>query len=128
MRQEDMNEPHQFTKRKELDMLWATLFYEANMAFNVVGHPAFIKAVNSTASAGFDYNPPTYNAMQTTHIKTKRKEVQAKIDECTKTPIGLYGAIFCSDVWANVNHRPLMNVMLVCPANDVFLGSVDTTG
>jgi hypothetical protein len=32
------------------------------------------------------------------------------------------------DGWDNVIHRPLMNVMLVCPTGDIFIGSVDTTG
>jgi hypothetical protein len=27
----------------------------------------------------------------------------------------------------NVIHWPLMNVMLICPVGDVFIGSVDTT-
>ena len=85
MRQQDMNEAYQISKQKELDMLWASFFYEANMAFNVVRHPTFIKAVNSTANIGFDYNPPSYHAMRTTHIKARWKEVQAKIDERTKT-------------------------------------------
>ena len=128
MRQQDMNEAYQIAKRRELDMLWASFFYEANVAFNVVRHPAFIKAVSSTASAGFDYTPPSYHAMRTTHIKARRKEIKAKIDERTKTSIDLYGATICSDGWDNVNRRPLMNVMLVCPAGDAFLGSVDTSG
>jgi hypothetical protein len=32
------------------------------------------------------------------------------------------------DGWDNVTRRPLMNVMLSCPAGDIFLGSIDTTG
>ena len=128
MRQQDMNEADQISKQKELDMLWASFFYEANVAFNVVRHSVFMKAVNSTANAGFDYNPPFYHAMQTTHIKTREKEIKAKIDERTKTSINLYGATICSDGWDNVNCRPLMNVMLVCPAGDVSLGLVNTAG
>ena len=122
LRQQDMSEALQISKRKELDMLWSSFFYEANVAFNVAKHPTFIKAVSTTAAAGFDYNPPSYNAMRTTHIKEKKKQIKAKIDERTKTSTELYGATICSDGWDNVNRRPLMNVMLVCPAGDVFLG------
>ena len=128
LRQQDMSEVLQIAKRKELDMLWSSFFYEANVAFNVAKHPAFIKAVSTTAAAGFNYSPPSYDAMRTTHIKEKKKLIKAKIDERTKTSTELYGATICSDGWDNVNRRPLMNVMLVCPAGDVFLGSVDTTG
>jgi hypothetical protein len=66
--------------------------------------------------------------MRTKHIEPKVKQVKAKIEKATKQSIALYGATICSDGWNNVIHRPLMNVMLVCPAGDVFIGSVDTTG
>ena len=51
-----------------------------------------------------------------------------QIEEKTKHCISLYGATICSDGWDNVVHRPLMNVMLVCPVGDIFVGSIDTTG
>ena len=128
MRQQGMTEAYQIGKRLELDEKWAAFFYKANVPFNVVRHPAFIAAVEATSKAGFEYNPPTYNAMRTKHIEPTRKHVQMQIEEKTKQCISLYGATICSDGWDNVVHRPLMNVMLVCPVGDVFLGSIDTTG
>jgi hypothetical protein len=98
------------------------------VAFNMARHPAFIAAVKATSTAGFDYSPPTYHAMRTRHIEPKLKKVKAEIEKATKQSITLYGATICSDGWDNVIHRPLMNVMLVCPAGDIFIGSVDTTG
>jgi hypothetical protein len=35
--------------------------------------------------------------------------------------------MICTDGWDNITRRPLINVMLSCPANDIFLGSIDTT-
>ena len=32
------------------------------------------------------------------------------------------------DGWDNATHQPLMNVMLSCLADDIFLASIDTTG
>jgi len=52
-----MDEALQIAKRSKLDKLWADFFYEANVAFNVARHPAFIAAVNATATAGIDYDP-----------------------------------------------------------------------
>jgi hypothetical protein len=66
--------------------------------------------------------------MRTKHIEPKVKQVKAEIEKATKQSIALYGATICSDGWDNVIHRPLMNVMLVCLAGDVFIGLVDTTG
>jgi hypothetical protein len=126
--QQAFTEVYHITKRKELDEKWTAFFYEANVAFNVARHPAFIAAVKATSAAGFYYSPPTYHAMRTRHIEPKLKKVKAEIEKATKQSIILYGATICSDGWNNVIHRPLMNVMLVCPAVDIFIGSVDTTG
>lgn len=128
LRQQGMTEAYQIGKRRELDEKWAAFFYEANVPFNVVRHPTFIAAVAATSKAGFDYHPPSYNAMRSKHIEPTRKHVKMQIEEKTKHCISLYGATICSDGWDNVVHRPLMNVMLVCPVGDVFLGSIDTTG
>lgn len=54
--------------------------------------------------------------------------MKLQIEEKIKHCISLYGATICTDAWDNVVHRPLMNVMLVCPLGDIFLGSIDTTG
>ena len=128
MRQQHLAEAYHITKRKELDEKWAAFFYEANVPFNVVRHPAFIAAVEATSTVGFDYRPPKYNAMRTRHIEPMKNAVKQRIEEKTKQCITLYGATICSDGWDNVVRRPLMNVMLVCPVGDIFLGSIDTTG
>jgi len=128
LRQQGMVEAYQLSKRKVLDEKWAAFFYEANVAFNVARHPTFIAAVEETSKAGFDYRPPTYNAMRTKHIEPTKKQVKLQIEEKTRQCITLYGATICSDGWDNVTRRPLMNVMLVCPVGDIFLGSIDTTG
>lgn len=127
-RQQSFPEAYQLGKRKELDEMWAKFFYEANIAFNVARHPAFIKAVQATSKAGFDYTPPSYNAMRTTHIEPIKEKVKELVEKKTNVDIAKYGATICSDGWDNVTNRPLMNVMLVCPMGDVFLGSIDTTG
>jgi hypothetical protein len=67
-----------------LDEKWAAFFYEANVAFNVARHPAFIAAVKATSAAGFDYSPPMYHAMRTRHIEPKLKKVKAEIEKATK--------------------------------------------
>ena len=127
-RQWSMDEAFQVVTRQKLNKLWASFFYEANIAFNVVRHPAFIKAVKETAATGFAYHPPSYNAVRTKMIDNKLDAVKLMVSERTKNSINHYGATICSDGWSDTNSRPLLNVMLVCPAGDVFLGSVDTTG
>ena len=55
-------------------------------------------------------------------------EVEAEVKKTTSFSIETYGVSLCLDGWDNVVHRPLMNIMLSCPAGDIFLGSVDTSG
>ena len=128
MRQRRMEDAYNIAKRKELDEKWASFFYTANVPFNVARHPAFIEAVRATSVARFEYIPPTYYQLRTKYIAPKRlqieKEIQAKVGFAVKN----YGVTICSDGWDDVNRRPLMNVMMSCPAGDVFLGSIDTSG
>ena len=121
-------EVYQLNKQKELDEKWASFFYNANVPFNVGRHPAFVEAVNATALAGFNYKPLSYNALRTTLIESKKIEVEAEAKKATSFSIETYGVSLCSDGWDNVVHCLLMNIMLSCPAGDIFLGSVDTSG
>ena len=91
MRQQDLDEVYQLNKRKELDEKWASFFYDANVPFNVGRHPTFVEAVNATASAGFNYKPPTYNALRTTLIESKKMEVEAEVKKATSFSIETYG-------------------------------------
>ena len=127
MRQQELDKVYQLNKRKEWDEKWVSFFYDTNVPFNVGRQLAFTKAVNATASAGFNYKPPLYNALRTTLIESKKMEVEAEVKKATSFTIETYGISLCSDGWDNVVHRPLMNIMLSCLADDIFLSSVDTS-
>jgi hypothetical protein len=66
--------------------------------------------------------------MRTKHIKPKVKQVKEKIEKARKQFIAVHGATICFDGWDNVIHCSLMNVILVCPARDIFIGSIDKIG
>ena len=91
-------------------------------------HPAFVEAVNARALVGFKYKPPLYNALRITLIESKKLEVEVEVKKATSFSIETYGVSLCSDGLDNVIYRLLMNIMLSCPAGDIFLGSVDTSG
>ena len=111
-----------------MDEKWASFFYDANVPFNVGRHPAFVEAVNAIASVGFNYKPPSYNALRATLIESKKLEMEAEVKKATSFSIKTYRVSLCSDGWDNVVHHPLMNIMLSCPAGDIFLGLVGTSG
>ncbi len=128
LRQQQMITALHLAKRKELDDKWAAFFYDANVAFNVAKNPTFIEAVKATSQAGFLYEPPKYHALRTPLLDARKKHVEDEVKKTTKYSIETYGATISTDGWDNVVRRPLMNVMLCCPAGDIFLGSVDTSG
>ena len=127
LRQQHMSKTYHIAKWKELDEKWATFFYEANVAFNVVRHPSFIAAMRATSQARFDYDPPLYRAMRMTLIEPRKKHVEEEVKKATKKSIEIYGATICIDGWDNIICQLLMNVMLSCPIGDIFLGSIDTS-
>jgi hypothetical protein len=127
-RQMGLKEGLQNSTKRDLDTKWSQAFYEANIPISIVRHPAFIQAVKATAEARIMYKPPSYHAMRKSLLDDARFNTQKIVELKTKSSIHKYGCTICSDGWENVVHRPLMNVMQICPAGDVFLGSIDTTG
>jgi hypothetical protein len=122
-----MADAFNIAKKKELDEKWASFFYEANVPFNVARHPAFIEAVKATSQARFEYSPPSNHQFRTNLIEPRRLQIEKQIQEKVGFAVKHYGVSICTDGWDDVNRRPLMNVMMSCPAGDVFLGSIDTT-
>ena len=104
-RHRSMDEALRLGLRQNLDKLWASFFYEANVALNVVRHPAFVKAVKETTTAGFVYQPPSYNAVYTKIIGVKKATVTSMVSERTRNSINQYGATICSDGWSDTHTR-----------------------
>jgi hypothetical protein len=108
-----MSEAYCIAKRKELDEKWASFCYEANVAFNVVRHLAFVTTVQATLLAPFDYEPPSYHAMKMLFIEPTKKHIEIEVRKATKKSIKKYDStIFIMDGWDNVTHQPLINIML----------------
>ena len=97
IQQQELDEVYQLNKWKKLDEKWASFFYDANVSFNVDRHLTFVEAVNATASAGFNYKPPSYNAFGTTLIESKKMEVEVEVKKATSFSIETYGVSLCSD-------------------------------
>jgi hypothetical protein len=66
--------------------------------------------------------------MRTSFIEPSKKHVEIKVKKATKQSIEIYGTTIFTDGWDNVTREPLMNIMLLCLAGDIFLGSIDTVG
>jgi len=60
-------------------------------------------------------------------LKQSKVDVSKQVTKRTQNLIHKYGATICFNGWNNVAWHPLLNVMLVCPSGNVFIGSIDTT-
>ena len=109
--------------------MWATAFYEVNIPFNVVRHPAFVNGVRETIRHWMPaYKPPSYNTIRTTLLAAKKKNLDKQVKEKLRNSINKYGITLCCDGWDNVQNRPLLNMVQCGTKGDVFLGTIDTTG
>jgi hypothetical protein len=129
LRQLSMTEGFNASTKLHLDRTWASAFYEANIPFNVIRHPAFIYAVKEAAKHWMPaYIPPSYNAVRTSLLKAKKKEVERKTTTQLGDSLHKYGITLCADRWDNVQNRPLLNIIQTGTRGDLFLGTIDTTG
>ena len=115
--------------KQHFDSVWATAFYEANIPFNVVRHPAFVNAVRETVRHRMlAYKPPSYNAIRTTLLAAKKKNLDKQLKEKLGNSVDKYSVTLCCDGWDNVQNWPLLNMVQCGTKGDVFLGTIDTTG
>ena len=122
LRQLNISERYNASTKQHLDNVWATAFYEANIPFNVVRHPAFVNARHWMPA----YKPPLYNAIYATFLAAKKKNLDKQVKEKLGNSIDKYSVTLCCDGWDNVQNRPILN-MVQCGTKDVFLGTIDTT-
>ena len=123
----NISEGFNASTKQHLDSVWATTFYEANIPFNVVRHPTFVYAVHGTTLHRMPaYKPPSYDAIRTTLLATKKKNLDKQVKEKLGNSIDKYGV--CCDGWDNVQNWPLLNMVQCGTKKDVFLDTIDTTG
>ena len=106
--------------------MWAIAFYEANIPFNAVRHPAFVYAMReTTCHRMLVYKPPLYNAIHTMLLAIKKKNLDKQVKEKLGNSIEKYGVTLCCDGWNNVQNRPLFNIIQCGTKGDVVLGTID---
>ena len=98
LRQLNISEGFNASTKQHLDNVWATAFYEANIPFNVVRHPAFVNTVHETVRHRMlAYKPPSYNAIRTTLLAAKKKNLDKQVKEKLGNSIDKYGVTLCYD-------------------------------
>ncbi len=96
------------TTKQNLDKKWVTLFYEANIPFKMI------------------YKLSSYHAIWIKLLKSSKEDLSRLVINRSKSSIHKHGVTICSDGWDNINSCPLLNIVLICPNKDLFLGAIDT--
>jgi hypothetical protein len=110
------------TRKQDKDKKWATFLYEINILS--------IKIVKITSRSWTYYKPPSYYGLSLDLLKKSKVNVSKHVIKRTQNSIKKYGATICFNGcgWDNVAWHSLLNVMLIYPNGNVFIGSIDTIG
>ena len=114
-------------QKQEVDDAVADMFFESALPFNVARSPYYINACKMIANFGKGYVPPTSEALRTTLLKRSKERVTSRLKK-VKESWKETGCTIISDGWSDMNHRPLINVLVCCPKGVLFLKVVDATG
>eukprot|EP00253_Pinus_taeda_P017432 PITA_17432 len=79
------------------------------------------------AGFGKRYVPPSSETLRTTILKRSKERVTNNLQKI-KDSWKETGCTILSDGWSDMNHRPLINVLVSCPRGVLFLKVVDASG
>ena len=114
--------------RGNLDASVGRFFFANGIAFNVCRSPYWkdmVRDLVNTAPKG--YKPPSYEKMRTSVLSEERARIEARLHDI-KYGWKDSGISIVSDGWTDVNHRPLINILVSSPKGVMFLKCHDTTG
>jgi len=92
----------------------------------VAGSPYFINACKMMAGFGKGYVPPSSETIRTTLLKRSKERVTNNLQKI-KDSWKETGCTLLSDGWSDMNHRPLINVLVYCPKGVLFLKVIDAS-
>ncbi|XP_059063173.1 uncharacterized protein LOC131856039 [Cryptomeria japonica] len=108
---------------EKTDIAAAGFWYFNNIPFNVAGNPYWLNLVTTMTVAGKGYKAPSHKWELLTNAIARAKEVvENQKNEWTK-----YGCTILSDGWTNGKNRTIINFLVACKDNVVFLKSVDAS-
>ena len=113
-------------QKQEVDDAVGDMFFESAIPFNVARSPYFINTCKMMAGFGKGYVPPSSETLKTTILK-RSKEIVTNNLQKIKDSWKETGCTILSDGWSDMNHRPLINVLVSCPKGVLFLKVVDAS-
>lgn len=111
----------------QVDNALARLFYANGLAFNLVKSPYLQEFCEVLGKYGPSYTLPSYNALREDLLEREYNRVSSMTTQL-KSSLADTACTITSDGWTSVQNKPLLNVLMVTPKGNVFIGAEDTSG
>jgi hypothetical protein len=113
--------------KTEVDKAVARMCYITGISFNVVNNKHFKEMCSKIAQHGPTYQLPSDYPVRTSLLQTEYNNISQRVDQFHNSYLAQTGGTIVSDGWSDVQHRPILNILLVTPAGATFLNSVDSS-
>ena len=94
----------------------------------MVDNPHWKHAWKKIGEYGPGFCAPSYHTIRNDLLDKCYVEVKERVSRIVLSNILYSGCTIVSDGWSNVQRRPLINVMVVCPRGETFIKSIDSSG
>ena len=107
-------------ERHSVDLLVEKALCANGIPFNVLRSPDFVEMVRGINHAPKDYKLPSYDKARTTLLDECKRDIEKKLLPLKDTWY-THGDSIISDGWANIKHKPLLNVIASNSRGFMFL-------
>ncbi|XP_057831727.1 uncharacterized protein LOC131042462 isoform X1 [Cryptomeria japonica] len=104
----------------------ADFWYLNNIPFNVAENPYWLNLVTAMTVVGKGYNAPTCKELSERLLTNDVGRAKEVVEE-QKNDWAKYGCTILSDGWTDGKNRTIINFLVACKDNVVFLKSVDAS-
>ncbi|KAH9329495.1 hypothetical protein KI387_001603 [Taxus chinensis] len=113
--------------REVADSSIAKFFFANAIPFHVSRSPFFKQMFKDVIVVGSSYVPLGEHKLRTSLLDKEYSKVSVVMEETRQTWIWV-GCSIIMDGWIDIKHRPLINIIVTCPADSYFLRAIDCPG
>lgn len=107
-------------ERHSVDLLVERALCANGIPFNVLRSPDFIAMIRGVNQAPPGYKPPSYDKARLTLLDECKRDIEKNLLPMKDTWF-VNGVSIVSDGWANIKHKPLINVIAANSRGSMFL-------
>ena len=116
------------TALEEAQLALAKAIYFTGSSLAMVNHSEWKTAWKKIGEYGPGFTPPTYHHMRNHLLDKCYTNTQEDVERLEINATNQSGCTIVSDGWSNVQRRPLINIMVICPRGECFIKAVDSSG